>query len=424
MAKIQTTKKTEAIRGEIRFSSLSLALFSAVLVVATGLVTSWITRSVKEPLTTNPAPAENVNAGEPRVSAATPPWGDLVTYDIDLEQPDEYVGFELSTNQPPQWMFSGMTRAQTRALMLSSGMATDLVEEAVSPALCEEVEGATVIRPNEQMILALPPKVRANLYAALAKIPGNHYMQFPFCYPGDRFVKSFGNGQNDTRLIALVRKLLYPRGSGLCFSDFELLMQQAKDQQERMDVVKDLSRQSAVLARLRIHPDTDIDKVLGYWARGIQTKDVRPLLESVARMKDGGSISLLYLLPKFARERLYTFPVLGKEGDPVRDCHWSTMNFFNDPPSDEFSNPTKVTAYLNENYYRVAQATEYGDVILVLNKEGNAIHSATYLASDLVFTKNGDNFSQPWMIMRLGDLLARYTSDVPPQTIIYRNKHS
>jgi hypothetical protein len=37
-------------------------------------------------------------------------------------------------------------------------------------------------------------------------------------------------------------------------------------------------------------------------------------------------------------------------------------------------------------------------------------HSAVYLADDLVFTKNGQNYTMPWMIMRISDLHAMYSN--------------
>jgi hypothetical protein len=417
MALKRSTKTTESIGGHIRFNALGLALFSAVLIATSALLTISLAKH-------RPAPAEResgAEGGAPR-SEAKPAWGELITYDIDLEQPEEYVGFELTTTNAPEWVFTGMNREQTRALLLGCGLATNLADQALSSSPATASGGTTILRPEESVLLALSPPVRAKLYTTLARIPGNHYMEYPFCFPRKTFELWFGNGANDTRLLALVRKLLYPRGDGVCFSDFEFLMQQTKSDEERMEVVKALSRQSAVLVRMRIRPDTDINKLLGYWGRGIQVKDVRPLLESTARLQDGASISLPYFLPKFARERLYTFPMPSQKGDPVMDCHWSTMNFFNDPPSDKFTDTAYTASYLQANFYQVAVPNLYGDVILILNEQGNAIHSAVYIADDIVFTKNGNNFSQPWMLMRLDDLKARYTADAPPKMLVYRNK--
>ncbi|MEY4385676.1 MAG: hypothetical protein RLY20_959 [Verrucomicrobiota bacterium] len=422
MANKRSSNSQETISGHIRFNALGLALFSAALVITSGLLTAALVKH-NQAQPTKAAPQEQPAAhSDTKPKGPIPAWGELVTYDIDLEQPEEYVGFELATNRVPHWNFAGMTREQTRTLLLSCGVPAELANHATSDEHTTNVDSNTIVTPDDKILLALPPAVRSKLYTTLARIPGNHYMEYPFCYPRKTFNLWFGNGSSDSSLMATVRKLLYPRGDGVCFSDFEFLMQQTKNEDERMEIVKALSRQSAVLARVRIRPDTDIDKLLGYWGRGIQVKDVRPLVESTARLQDGATISLLYFLPKFARERLYTFPMPSKQGDPVMDCHWSTMNFFNDPPDNRFTETAFTANYIQSNFYQVAVPNLYGDVILILNDKGNAIHSAVYIADDIVFTKNGNNFSQPWMLMRLGDLLARYTADAPPKTLIYRKR--
>jgi len=411
--------------GFIQFKPAGLALFSVVLIVVTGLFTAVLLRNfVPAPSPSQPS-GTNANTASPdtKPPAEIQAWGELLTHDIDLEQPEEYVAFELTKKAAPAWVFTGMNRDQTRAQLLTAGLSAELADHALSDPTTTSTSEATVIRPDESLLFGLTPAAHAKLYSFLAKVPGNHYMEYPFCYPQKTFAQWFGNGTKDDHLTAIVRKLLYPRGDALCFSDYEFVMQQAKDDTERLQMVKALSRQSAVLARLHIRPETDIDKLLGYWGRGIQVKDVRPLLESTSRIQGGANISLLYLLPKFARERLYTFPMPAKPGDPAMDCHWSTMNFFNDPPDDRFTNTAYTVNYIQSNLYQVALPNLYGDVILILNDKGNAIHSAVYIADDIVFTKNGNNFTQPWMLMRLKDLLARYTVDAPPQMLVYRNRN-
>jgi len=191
---------------------------------------------------------------------------------------------------------------------------------------------------------------------------------------------------------------------------------------ERLWLVKALSRQQGILVRLRVRRDTDIDKIMGYWDRGIPVKDARPLLESIKRLPEGGTLSLLYLLPRFARERLYTFPLPLKPDEPPKDCHWTTMNFFNDVPDDRFSQPAYTGEFLKTNFYPVTKANLYGDVVLVLDERGNGIHSAVYLADDIVFTKNGNHHEQPWMLMRLKNLLGKYSSHSTIKLAVYRKK--
>jgi hypothetical protein len=121
------------------------------------------------------------------------------------------------------------------------------------------------------------------------------------------------------------------------------------------------------------------------------------------------ALPITNLLPQFARERLYTYPLPSQPGDPMMDCHWSTLNFFNETPDNRFADPNYTVPYLKDHYYQVAKATRYGDLIFLLDGKGNAIHSAVYIADDIVFTKNGNNYMEPWMLMRLKNLLANYS---------------
>lgn len=410
-------------RGQIELNLLGLTLLSVTLVAVTGLVTASLLAPRQPPLDAANATSAAVlqNAKPP---GAVPSWGELICSDISLEQPDEYLGFELNdTNRAPQWTFTGMNREQTERMLATSGMAPKLAAQAVSKTQSTNVNGTTIVYPPSDLLLALSPETRSRLYGQLAKLPGNPYLTYPFCFPRNTFAQWFGDGSHDTRQMAIVRKLSYPRGGSVCFSDIECLLRQEMTDHERMDILSQISRQTAVLVRLRIRPDTDIDKLLGYWGHGVAIENVRPLVESIARLEDGSTISLLYFLPKFARDHLYKFPMPAEAGDPIMDCHWSTMNFFNDTPDNRFTGTSVTMPFLKTNYVQVATADSYGDVIVLLNEDGKAIHSVLHIADDIVFTKNGYNSAQPWMLMRLGDLLARYTIDAPPKVLVYRKKN-
>ena len=410
----------------VQLNLTGLIIFSAALIAASVLVTRGLVsfESAKpDPsgrAAANPTPFPDA---APVVEQKDPaPWGQLVTQDIDLEQPEEYLTFEADQNTTETWAFEGMTPAAVRSLMQSCGVAADAIDRALSLPLLSIVGSNTVVTPDMALVLSLTPATRARLYGALGRFGSNRLMQFPFCLVGQNAAGNFAGSGLGEDVTALLRKLLYPRGDGQCFSDLGVLLREIPSQPERLRVLKALSRQSAVMARLRIWPDTDVDKLLAYWCRGAQIKDLRPLLESLKRVPDGTSISLLYLLPPFARQRLYTYPEPGRAGDPAMDCHWTTMNFFNEVPDNRFSDPAYTVAFLESHYYKIGAPTAYGDRVFLLDRNGNAIHSAVYLADGLVFTKNGNNFAQPWMLMRLKDLIAEYTTDIAPPMAVYRNR--
>jgi hypothetical protein len=259
----------------------------------------------------------------------------------------------------------------------------------------------------------------------LARSGANPLMQFPFCFPGNSFGTRVDKSKISAATLALLKKTLYQSGGAQRFSDLETLLRCIPDETERLQTVEALSHQSAILMGVRIWPDTDIDKLISYWsAPGVRQMDLRPFLDSLKREPEGSAASILYFLPPFARQRLYTYPLPSQAGDPVVDCHWTTMNFFNETPDNRFSDPKYTVDYLQAHYYRIAKPGRYGDRIFLLNKNGAAIHSAVFLADDIVFTKNGNNASQPWMLMHLKDLVAAYTVDTAPEIAVYRDKGS
>jgi hypothetical protein len=49
-----------------------------------------------------------------------------------------------------------------------------------------------------------------------------------------------------------------------------------------------------------------------------------------------------------------------------------------------------------------------------------ALHMCAYIADDVVFTKNGANIQQPWVLMKLSEMLSSYEKDKPYEIYTYR----
>lgn len=418
-------KQNKAQRAEsgivLQVNLLGAIVFSLALIVAASMVTYAMAKNNNHPQTVAGRELDRGAGPEP---AQVPPWGELFVRDIKIQPPEEYLAFELQHITPPVWIFGGQSVAQVRQLMLACGLTQPEVDDTLVPARVATSKSGTTVTPDNNLVISLSAPTRAKLYHELGRSPENQHMRFPFCYTGNDFEEAFASNKVSAAVAATVKKLMYPRGNLQCFSDYELVLKQIPDRDEQMRLLRALSSESAVMAGVRVRPDTDTDKLLGYWAwpGGIRIKDVQPLLESLKNVSDG-RIGLVYLLPQFARQRLYTFPMPSRPGDPAMDCHWSTMNFFNEVPDDRFTDPAYTVKYLETNYYQIAKPTKYGDIILFLDGDSNnAIHSAVYLADDIVFTKNGNNMAQPWMLMHLKDLTVKYESDGPGRMVVYRNR--
>ena len=411
----------------IRLSLTGLIILCVSMIATSSLITHLMGFHLTGEKAGDPPAAQVASkAGETESHGTVGPWGELVTLDVDIEQPLEYVSFEATTNRVTTWTFPGTTVNQARDLMLASGFTEAQVTGALSPDKMTDTPEAIIVKPDDALVLALSPEVRCKFYTVLAAWPENKLMREPYHLEEKRFEALFIKNDVDPEVVKLVGKLAYKRANNCYFSDLEVVLHTIRSEDMRVNLLKALTSQVAVLARLRVRPDSDLDKILGYWTTvpGVRAKDLRPLLESIKEVPDGGTISLLYFLPKFARERLYTFPMPTKPGDVKMDCHWTALNFLNEIPDDKLQDNAYASKYIETSFYQIGKASMCGDLIFLLDGKGAVIHSAVYIADDLVFTKNGINYAQPWILMRIKTLLGVYTCTAEPKVLYYRRKEA
>ena len=67
-----------------------------------------------------------------------------------------------------------------------------------------------------------------------------------------------------------------------------------------------------------------------------------------------------------------------------------------------------------------------GDVMFLATPNDAVIHAAVYIADDIVFTKNGESYTQPWILMHMEDMMDTYAvkhpHSGPLKTLVYRRK--
>jgi hypothetical protein len=417
--------KTVVRDARIRFSLAGFALFSASLIVATGALVFFVIHSIQLK-TAPPTGVAGVEAESDRPPGITPPWGELISRDVEFDHPDEYLVSLSGMPTTPTWIFASTSEKDVRNLLLRCDLTAAQVEELLAPERVTHSGTNILIKPSESFVRSLSPVVRGKLYPELGRNPANFFMSFPAYVPNDPSRFDDYDDQINPGVLSLVRSLMFKRGNATFFSDFEVAMAHTSSLDERRELLKALSREPAVVARMRIRPTTDVDKLLGYWTQAprVRFKDLRPLVESIKRLPGGSTVSLLYFLPPFARERLYTYPLPSKAGDPAMDCHWSSLNFFREEPDNRLGDPAYVSRVLASDYYQVQRPSKYGDIIVLSDSRGHGLHSAVYIADDIVFTKNGNNHLQPWMLMRLDKLIARYSMQETPRVITYRDRAS
>ncbi|MBE3098453.1 MAG: hypothetical protein IMZ44_15170 [Planctomycetes bacterium] len=361
----------------------------------------------------NPAPAAPalLPGGWP-AKGQPGPWGELEYVPISITPPTEFMAeMEMSGDVRP-WWFPGMTADQVRAyferLELTPEQKSRLLA-GLSPA--PQVNGF-VITPDPEVVKTLSPEARRRLYRRLSAYNQNVPQVNAFRITPSEYEQRLMKAAIPEAARQLVRQLTYHEDRYDFFADLPLVLPLVAEEESRVQLLKMLARQTSALVRLRVRQDTAVGPLAEYWGRGGRTKELRPLLESLANVSGGQAIDIVHLLPGFARRRIYTYP--RPSNVPLaanQDCHWTSLNFFNDLPDDRFLNTQTVTDVIERDYYPVYGSRLLGDIVLVAVNGGSIIHSAVYIANDIVFTKNGSRWSAPWMFMRLDDVKGFYPRD-------------
>jgi len=339
------------------------------------------------------------------------PWGELEYVPISIAPPAEFmVEMEMSGDVKP-WYFPGMTADQVRAYLerieLTPEQKSRLLA-GLSPA--PQVNGV-IITPDPEVVKALSPEARQRIYRWLGAYNQNVAQVNSFRITPSEYEQRLMRAAIPEAARQLVRQLTYREERYAFFADLPLVLPLVAEEEGRVQLLKALARQTSALIRLRVRQDTDVDSLAEYWGRGGRTKELRPLLECLANVRGGQVIDVVHLLPGFARRRIYTYPRPSNAPLAVnQDCHWTSLNFFNDVPDDRFLNVQTVTDVIERDYYPVYGSRLLGDIVLVVVGD-TAIHSAVYIADDIVFTKNGSSWSTPWMFMRLDDVKGFYPRD-------------
>jgi len=418
---VSKPRKLESAQASnfFQFNLAGLLLFSLTLIGGAALTTAKLTAKTGHEL----ADSLVVDPQDKSRSVHAGPWGELITRDIELERPVEFVNAGLPAAQPV-WSFKGLKAAEVKSLLMRDGLTGAQAAELLVPGAVTGEAAGTRVEPPATFLLTLGADARGKLYPALAGLGVNTGLDRPYIFPGDTIDSVYHTPQLNPDDVALLKQLVYKNGSARQMADYEFLFWKIPTPERRVAMAKALSRQPAVFASLAIKPDTDLDQLLGYWSLppNVRNTDVRPLLEALKALPEGGNLSLIYLLPKMARDRLYTFPAPAHPGEPMPDCHWTTFNFNRETPDNRFSDPDYPVPYIAQNCRQIAAPSRYGDILLLMDDQKELKHSAVYLAGDLVFTKNGQNNMQPWMIMHLPDLLATYAATPPLHVVYVRNK--
>ena len=360
--------------------------------------------------------------GIPGAASAQHPWGEFEYIKLPLEEPKELLPDTTQPLAPPRWFFEKYSPKQLADFIQSCNLRREQKALLLDSKRWERSDKGIFVSPPPDVVLELSRPARERIYRALAESEVNSAQRDPFRFGPETFEQWASAIGLEEEQLETLRRLTYMQGGSLCFCDGPIL-QRLFSPAAFKRLVKALYGERTFLMRLIINSETDIDSLIKYWGKGGRAQALRPLFESMAKVPGGTSINISYLLPTFARLRLYTYandstdPALTKE-----NCFWTAMNFFNDKPDLQFFSAKNSKRVLESDYYKTPGSPAYGDLLLLSDSSGNPIHLCVYLADDVVFTKNGGDFMQPWVLMKIPDMLAYYNAKEPAQMAVFRSK--
>ena len=342
------------------------------------------------------------------------PWGDLVCIPIQIEPPPEFIPAGWDKHLDTQWFFENLPAGDVEALFRRVGLRPDQLAALLDRSRWTTEGNVICITVPDEVVLHLAPDVRTRLYAVLARSARNSGQHLPYMFRPEMLADRFAHSHVRPAVVDQTTELFYTRGNRTLLSDTYAVLNGLTNPSERIDYLKALYRVRTMLVELRVEPGMDTSAICAYWDRGGRAKDVRPLIESLARVPRGGVLDITHLIPPFARRRLYTFE-FPRGGKPTvkMDCHWTTFNFFNETPEDRFADSAEMSRLIRNEYYMISGDYQLGDVVLFTRPSGDVVHSAVYIADGILFTRNGSEPLIPWILATTADTLETYEAFQP-----------
>jgi len=379
---------------------------STCLIVVAGIVaTALTTTTPAEELSSSPA----VHCAGTVEQGAAGPWGTLEYYYLYLEPPTLLLDMITLPGPQADWIFPNLAPDDVADVFREASLEPALLQRFLA-AIRPNDKGCSV-RPPPEAVSLLSSTARGRIHGVLGQWQENPYSMLPLSIPATSIDCWFEQSGLNPALEADIRSLLYQRGNCWLFSDLPLVTGQCRNRHDRLQLLRVLYRERTLLLRLRVSPQDDLDQIAQYWNLPGTDHSCLPVLQATLSTPGADTLDVVHLLPPLARRLLYTYPETGKGSAKLPDCHWTSLNFFNLQPDNQYLNRTTVAESIARRYEPVPPPYRLGDMLMLCYADhpSKCEHSMTYIAADIVFTKNGSSITEPWILMTLDDVLSRYS---------------
>lgn len=353
-------------------------------------------------------------------TVAKGPWGAIEIEEIVIEPPAKMFRYNLDLS-PREWFLTDTPVDKLSGILQACGIPGSTIAEIERYSAADQSTTGTVIRAPDNLVWNLDPRSRERLYSLLGRYPGNVACHHPYFYRGESLEEWLHDTPLPADIIDRIASLVYKRDNQLLFSDIDLIWPLVKSPLDRLALMQILHRETSHLVRLKVDDDAGIDGLVSYWGVNNREETIRTMLESTLRGRQS-SIDLIYLLPPIPRVRLNTYSGVTHSDSVIRhNCFWAALNFFNDTPDDSLTAGNLAAARLSSDYMRIEENDIcFGDIFAICRKDGTLLHTCVYIAADIVYTKDGEETQNPFVLKRISDVIPNYRRDGPISCVYFR----
>jgi len=347
----------------------------------------------------------------------TGPWGTLRLREINLKAPAAALE-RLQFTETRMWSFGSMSWPKIQAFLLEANLSESQLAELVHPdrRLIGKDTLINGIELSSDLLLSLSPQSRLYIYNLLAQFPENSDHALPFVLPDQA-----GDEQLDLNpaLREALIKLSYYRSGIRCLTDAKLLVPFVTDADELIRLKRFLVHSPSYTIEITRESLLQPEEFTRYWSRN-QGKSSRNLLRILADSPDLAGLDLVHFLPPVPQGILNRFP--DQELPPSINCFWTAFNFFSRNPDHQFlplydvadQAAHRALKTLETRFFLTEAPYEFGDVIAFFTPQGDErnppelLHTASFIADDIVMTKNGAGDFKPIALMPLDHVVSLY----------------
>lgn len=394
----------------VRFSYF-LAFLAGVVVLATA---QWLLHSAHHSRPKHPHASARTNT-----PSKAEPWGELEITPLVLDRPDQFF-LTNKWDRVIRWYFPNLSAEQITGVFNAADLTDDQRRSLLDTNRWEALPNGWRVRPPPEVVAEMASAAREKIYSVLAESAENPNQRWPYFTRADGLDEWLEHSRLSDDALQLARRLCYVKFRRVYFADpeiFELL----RSPEEARELIQTISRVPTMIMKLRVTPESDIAALLEYWGRFRKGDELDCLLRSMARVPEGASLNVAHFMRAVPQSRIYTYP---EPDDERHDCFWTAFNFFRDEPERDLANPADYNQLLRAGFTIVKDKPRFGDLMLLLEGGDTAAHMCVYVAADVVYTKNGIDPKQPWVLMRMQDMMTLYASDKPQQWRAFRKNQS